>query len=334
MKIAFVGITRKYKELPEDYRNVFDKHHLELPYYYARDGKNDVTIVTEDDTSDVLQLNGGSLRRITNEQYLKSTEKYDVVIHWRKWFQEFYRKDAVNLINCQDHSFSQEWTNKVRDAYNCKQLTGILCFPTWHEDYIQKHMAGNIRTISGLTLGVDTEIYHPEKKERKTLLWASDPGRGLVGTIELVIKLWQKDKEYKLVVLSPDYVKSPVRFSHPAIEVKNNVKNGPELWNLFNTAGIVPYTSEFMEPSSRVHRQGQAAGCMVLYPPNRGTPSDLIIDGVTGFVRPIDTWCDLITKSVDSGLDNLVGAAARKFAISENWGIQAERFNETIGALL
>lgn len=348
MKIAFVGVKRKYTELPEGYRDSFDKYHLELPWYYAEHGGNDVTITTVDTVGEeVIEFpSGGKLRRI-NEAHYKSTVKlvlgrsYDLVIHFRKWYDDLFCKNALNVLISQDHSFSHEWEENVADAICDKKLYGILCFPTWHEEYIQNFfkMSGRpreVRTISGLTLGVDTEIYKPLQKDPYMMLWASDPGRGLDGAVRLILELWFYDKRFRLVVTYPDYVKERVCVSHPAIEVRHGVRNGPELWNLFNIAGIVPYTSTFMEPSSRVHRQGQAAGCLVLYPPKKGTPSHLIQDGVTGYVRPINDWYTLIVDSIGSNRSacDEIRSNARNFAVSENWQVQAERFNRYFEGLV
>lgn len=314
--------------------------HLELPFYYSRDGKNDVVVTTPDYADDGIEFAGGGLLRCwTEASYRKVTAAdpkfFDVVIHWRKWFEPMYAKGALNLLLSQDHTYSDEWLFNVTNATCEGKLHSVLTFAGWHDRQIIDETQGHCQTISGLTLGVDTDIYTPSAlKDPRTLLWASDPGRGLSGAVQLAIKLWQRDRRFKLKVTYPDYVKQPWRSEHPAIEIHSQVRNSSALWDMFNTAGIIPYTSEFMEPSSRVHRQGQAAGCMVLYPPDRGSPSNLIQDGVTGFVRSIDTWADLIIESVENGIYEQICKNARDFAVSENWAVQAKRFNETIGALL
>ncbi len=97
----------------------------------------------------------------------------------------------------------------------------------------------------------------------------------------------------------PDYAKdystvSSLAASHPAFELHKNLDNGPQLWSLFNKCGFLPYTSTFKEPSSRAHRQAMAAGCVVLYPPDMGSPSELIKDRMTGYVMSTDKWIDKI----------------------------------------
>ena len=336
MKIAFVGVKRKYLELPADYRDHFNQYHLELPFYYARDGKNDVTITTVDYKDDGRRLDGGFLRCTTEEKFKKDlTSKFDVVVHWRKWFPELHRPEAINVINCQDHSFSGEWVAAVHNAITEGKLRGILCFPHWHARNLKAETGlPDELIIPGLTLGVDTDIYKPAPDDEKgsyDMLWASDPGRGLAQALQLHIELYKLDQRFKLHVCYPDYVPpmSPIRF--PGIVWHGNVSNGPKLWELFNKTGILAYTSTFREPSSRAHRQAQAAGSLVLYPPDMGTPSDLIRENGGGIVAPVKEWPRLIVKSfLSSGEDSCVtlGNVARQVALSENWAVQAKRFND------
>lgn len=333
MRIGFVGIRRKYQELDPSYRGDFTRYHLELPFYFSRDGKNDVCVTTVDYTD-----NGGCLRHMTEGDFLRSDEKLDVIVHWRRWFRELYRSEALNFINCQDHSFGPEWKFDVVAALERRELDGILCFPTWHKTNLAMELGmaqDDPRLISGTTLGVDTEIYRPhDQKDPRELLWASDPGRGLEGAVRLAIKLWQRDRRFKLNIVYPDYVRIPPVINHPAVKVIGCLKNDPKLWDLFGRCGILPYTSVFKEPSSRAHRQAMAAGCLVLYPPDMGSPSFLIDDGKTGYVRDIDTWADLIVESIADGSWSVVGSAARKFAIEEDWRVQAGRFNETVRKMI
>lgn len=336
MKIAFVGISRKYQELVPEYRDFFNQYHLELPYYYAFEGRNDVTIVTPD-LNDVM-LGGfyekeGTLRCVTNDVFLDD-EKYDVVIHWRKWIHGVAHKGKLNLINCQDQGFSMDWLEQVNGA---KELDGILCFPKWHSANTARELGwqqDDKRILYGVTLGVDTNIYKPTSKDPYKMLWASDPGRGLDGAIRLAKRLHSFDSRFKLHICYPDYCKKPEHVADPALVWEGNVSNGPVLWDLFNTSGILPYTSTFMEPSSRAHRQAQASGALVLYPPNRGTPSELIESDRDGIVSDPIGWDRKILQLVLSGRWKEIGDNARKLAVSENWSIQASRFNQLMEKLL
>jgi hypothetical protein len=338
VRIAFVGVKRKYMELAEDYRLAFNRFHLELPYYFARDGGNEVTITTVDYRAVGVPVGSGVLRCVTETEFKNDQSKYDVIVHWRKWFPEFYKSKAVNVINCQDHSFSGEWVAAVRNAYDEKKLTGILCFPTWHQRNLQAETGlPDEALIPGLTLGVDTEIYRPEQTRESTfqMLWASDPGRGLDRCIQLALELYRRNPQFKLNVCYPDYVPPRPRIQHPAVIWHGNVSNGPKLWKLFNTCTFLPYTSCFMEPSSRAHRQGQASGMVVLYPPGRGTPSELIRENGGGYCAPIDTWADIIQEQAEgicmfNNPSGIMGRA-RELALSENWAVQAKRFNDYFG---
>lgn len=341
MKIAFVGIKRKYTELGLDYCDSFNRYHLELPYYYARDGKNDVVITTVDyvDATGPFLDDDRSLRCITESAWVRAKHVHtaDVVVHWRKFFPEFYRKNAINVVNCQDHSFSDEWKNTIVDAYTTGKLRGILCFPHWHKQNLFNELNGALKNedlFDGVTLGVDTDIYTPsDNKNPYHMLWASDPGRGLKSALELATRLFSVDKNFRLHICHPDYAKAN-SITHPGIVWHGNVNNGPDLWKLFNETGVLPYTSNFKEPSSRAHRQAMAAGSLVLYPNDMGTPSDLIKSMQTGIVAPIDSWVPLIIKSVYSGAWKDMGIAAREYAVSENWEVQANRFNDLFKKLL
>lgn len=339
MRVAFVGIEKDWAKLKQDnYTDKFVKYHLELPFYYCKFGNNSVDVYSNIDeiheVDNELRCSSAPLQVKPNSSWTGG-KQYDVVIHWRKWFENFYSENAVNVINSQDHSYSQEWLSKVDNATSEGKLYGILCFPTWHVNNLENELS-QLRHVPkmlpGVTLGVDTEIYKPKEKNPYDMLWASDPGRGLKGAIQLALKLFQKDNRFKLHVCWPDYYHSgDFNLSHPAIQVHKNLSNGPELWDLFNKSSFLPYTSTFMEPSSRAHRQAMAAGCIVLYPKDMGTPSYLIHSGVDGIVGGVvDDWANVILKYAndDGWMYSLMSSNARQYAVSENWEVQAKRFNK------
>lgn len=66
---------------------------------------------------------------------------------------------------------------------------------------------------------------------------------------------------------------------------------------------------------------------MVLYPPGMGTPADLIGETQTGIVAPTSQWVDTILDYVNDGRWRELGQKARDYAVSENWAVQAQRFN-------
>lgn len=345
MRVAFVGVKRKYQELPEDYQDAFTRYHLELPWYYASGGM-EVIVTTPDFTTGPKFMDDprGILWHVEEKHFNDLFDdhsrnfKYDVVVHWRKWFPEFYRPEAINVINCQDHSFSPEWKATVVKAYAEKKLYGILCFPKWHKQNLYNELNGAIdgaRLIDGLTLGVDTDIYAPAPdKDPYQLLWSSDPGRGLQQMLRVFAQLRVLDRRFHLNVCWPDYCQFAPTFNDPTITWHGNVPNGPALWGLFNKCGVLAYPSTFKEPSSRAHRQAMAAGSMVFYPPNMGTPSDLIVDGQTGFVKPVAEWPVQIFRQVIEGGWKQIGDNARRYAISENWAVQAQRFRQYFEAII
>ncbi len=338
LRVAFVGMKRPPSDMPDGYWPTFVQYHMELPYYYAKYANCAVTVVTTKTVSHSESFDsGGSLQCITEDEYrLNLANEFDVTVHWRKWFDEFYDPATKNVILSQDHSYTDEWKTSVKSAVDAKYLHGILVFPTWHKENTARELAQNsisCKLIEGLTLGVDTDTYQPISKDPYHLLWASDPGRGLETLINPFLRLWQMDKRYRLTVTYPDYVKheSVTRFSsffnHPGVKHLQGVRNGPQLWSLFNSAGILPYSSTFPEPSSRAHRQAMAAGCLVLYPPNMGSPSQLIENGLTGVIEDPMLWPDVIHNLVTTGRWAEFGHNARTFALSENWAVQAKRFH-------
>jgi glycosyltransferase involved in cell wall biosynthesis len=270
------------------------------------------------------------------ESYFGSMANYDVVVHWRKWFPEFYRPEAINVINCQDHSFNHEWQSSAKSAYERKQLSGILCFPTWHKRNLLSECPwlNPKDAVDGLTLGVDTDIYRPvSNKDGTKLLWASDPGRGLQQALQLFAQIRSLDRCYTLHVCAPDY--SPLRSVNdiPGVRWHGNMSNGPELWNLFNECGVLLYPSTFNEPSSRAHRQSQAAGSIVFYPPGRGRPSELIEHMKTGVVSDPSTWARTLLSMPITTKAN-IQQASRALAVSESWDVQASRFSRYFSARL
>ncbi len=345
LRVAFVGMKRPPSDLPPEYWPTFVRFHMELPWYYARYSNCEIDVTTVEPVSyseDFRAVGGGTIRTITEGQYLnplfdQESAPYDVVVHWRKWFDDLYMLGARNVMLTQDHTYSCEWRDNVQLALVRNQLEGILVFPTWHKENTLAEL-GPIGVTSrhlyaGLTFGVDTSVYEPIAKDPFKLLWASDPGRGLDGLVDPFLKLWNRDRRFRLTVTYPDYVKpeSVARFAgffkHPGVIHKPSVRNGPELWDLFNGAGFLPYTSNFQEPSSRCHRQAMAAGCVVLYPPNMGTPSRLLEDGLTGIVSLPDLWPDVIQSLVSTGRHSEIGQNARALAVSESWAVQAARFH-------
>ncbi len=337
MRIAFVGIRRSPSDMPAGYWPTFVRYHLELPWYYARHAPIHVDVVHPEPIPYQEDFpSGGSIACITEKEFRDHTAyRYDVIVHWRKWLDELYDPFSRNVLLSQDHSYSGEWIGQVSDAVFGQRLEGILVFPTWHSERIAWELKGirGLRLYEGMTLGVDTETYSPGEKDPYHLLWASDPGRGLDGLINPFLRLWQKDRRFRLTVTYPDYVRPEqlAPFSsflrHPAVTHLQGVRNGPNLWRLFNESCFLPYSSNFMEPSSRCHRQAMAAGSVVLYPPDMGTPSRLIETGLTGIVEPIGLWPDVINTMAKTGRWAEIGRNARQLALSESWEVQAQRFH-------
>lgn len=338
MRVAFVGVRRSPSDMPDGYWPTFVRYHLELPWYYARYAPIHVDLVHPEPIRYREDFeSGGSIACITEAEYRDHTVyEYNVVVHWRRWFPELYDGFSRNVVLSQDHSYGDEWRRPIAEAMVDGELDGILVFPTWHRDNIARELRGLVpesRLYEGMTLGVDTETYAPGVKDPFHLLWASDPGRGLDGLINPFLRLWQKDRRFRLTVTYPDYVRpeSVARFSsflgHPAVTHLKGVRNGPILWRLFNESAFLPYSSNFLEPSSRCHRQAMAAGNVVLYPPDMGSPSRLIETGLTGIVEPIGMWPDVINTMVKTGKWEEIGHNARQLALSENWAVQAQRFH-------
>ena len=341
--VAFVGMRRDPSSLPEGYFSTFVRFHLELPWYYARHAQCHVHLTTTEPvqySEDFTSIGGGTISALTESQFMDPEFKsdrhpYDVVVHWRRWHDELYVPGARNVILSQDHSYGREWLAPVMEAYAAYKLDGILVFPTWHKENTFNELKGLVpksRLYEGLTLGVDTDIYQPGKKDPYHLLWASDPGRGLDRLVAPFLHLWGRDRRFRLTVTYPDYVKPEQVakfnqfFQHPGVKHIPGLKNGSELWDLFNGAGFLPYSSTFPEPSSRCHRQAMSAGSVVLYPPNMGTPSHLIENGLTGVVEHPEDWPTIIQNLVKTGKWEEIGQNARSLAVRENWAVQAQRF--------
>lgn len=344
LNVAFVGVKRKPSDFNESYWENFIRFHLELPYYFAKysNCKIDVTTVEKINYKRVFSC-GSSVRCITEYEYLNpefdaTHEPYDVVVHWRKWFDEFYMPSAMNVILSQDHSYSEQWKLNVKCAVDSKKLFGILVFPEWHKKNTLNELEGIVdesMLFDGLTFGVDTDIYYPDSdyRLRYDLLWASDPGRGLENLVEQFLLLWKKDRRYRLTVTYPDYVtkdsvyKFSQFFKHPGVRHIPNLRNCPDLWNLFNRSMFLPYTSNFKEPSSRCYRQAQAAGMIVMYPENMGTPSDIIKNNVDGIIVQHDKICDKILEiNNDDKIVESISTNASNFAKTQNWEVQANKF--------
>ncbi len=332
MRVAFVGIRKDWRTLEERaYVGSFVQYHLELPWYFATH-RNEVDVVSEDVPDGTSYRVKENVEVISEAAYERRS--YDVVVHWRKWFERLYKSDAQNVINSQDHSYGEKWLLDVFRATAEGKLHEVLCFPTWHERQLHDELSVlpvRPALTSGLTLGVDTEIYHPEEKDPFMLLWASDPGRGLHGALSLHHDLYRVDQRFTLHVCWPDYAQFSIPKHGSGVVVHENLQNGPELWNLFNYAGFLPYTSTFKEPSSRAHRQAQAAGCVVLYPHNMGSPSHLITSGIDGYVQDLLEWdrlmLDIVADPNFRAFEE-ISKGARALAVRENWEVQAKRFNQ------
>lgn len=367
MRVAFVGIKRPFLPIPEEIGisiATFVKYHLEIPWYYSFDGDHHCYVSTVDageadpavDPADGTDYEYEMARYdsdwacydrgvyLVREDWLKGQREHyswramDVVVHWRSWQQWAYDAcpDSLHLMQTCDHSYSPEWIAAVKGALASGQLGRIICFDTWHVRNTMRELdVGWDAVLTNLHLGVDTRTYRPLEKDPFQLLWASDPGRGLAGCLEVFNHLYRRDRRYHLHITYPDYVKQKVSVSHPAVHVHHNMRNGQELWDLFATSAFVPYTCVFPEPSSRVHRQAQAAGCCLLYPPDMGSPSELIISGRTGVIprdlegKPVDAigWANGIDMLRRDEEYRRIGREARLFALTEDWSVQAERFN-------
>lgn len=341
--VAFVGMKRAPSDLPEGYIESFIRYHLELPYYYAKytDCRVHLTLTEPAPFSkDFREEGGGTISTLTEGQFLDPTFKethnpYDLVIHWRKWNDDLYVPGARNVVVLQDHSYSTEWKSAVSAAFKSGKLDGLMLFPNWHLENTIRELDGIVpsdRLYTGLSLAVDTDIYKPGQKDPFQLLWASDPGRGLYALIEPFMKLWQKDRRFRLNVVYPDYVQPAALaqyagfFRHPGVKVLGCVPNGQGLWDLFNNTGILPYTSTFKEPFGRCPMQAMSAGSLVLYPPGMGTPAALIEEGNAGILAPIDKWHEIIPALVSSGEWAEIGKRAREFALTKDWRPVAQKF--------
>src|SRR3990167_2724717 len=183
MRVAFVGVKRKYKELDPSYIESFNRYHLELPWYYARSTPHEflITTVDHEDDAPIVFDGGGTLRCVTEDSYRSGKHgAADVVVHWRRWFADL-KGPRINLLNCQDQGFSDAWLDEVKSGYWGGGLHGFLCFPGWHELSIKLELKASVRTFSNVTLGVDSDVYSPSPaKDPWMMLWASDPGRGLM----------------------------------------------------------------------------------------------------------------------------------------------------------
>ena len=344
LKVAFVGMGRNPGTFKPEYTYNFVRYHLELPFYYQKFSNSSVTLTFPSDPKDYLEDKEDceKLFLCSESEFISLQEKFDVVIHWRKWFEHLYRPEAINVILSQDHSYGQEWKQTVITAYKLKKLTGILVFPEWHKKNTLNELNGELspfHLFDGMTLGVDTDIFYPERRDPHQLLWASDPGRGLDQLIPIFLQLRQKGP-YELNITWPDYVKKEdlVKYSGffkmPGVNVIGQIPNDEKLWKLFRDCGILPYTSTFPEPSSRCHRQAMACGSLVLYPPNMGTPSDLLKIFNTGIVENPITWASTIDRSVRNGSWYNIGNHAARDAKLENWEIQAKKFESWAKGLL
>lgn len=333
LNIAFVGMGRDPRTLPKNYLYNFIRYHLELPYYYQRYADINVSLTFNHELDDYLedQEDCERLFLYTEREFSALKEHFDVVIHWRKWNEQCYREEAVNLILSQDHSYGNEWKKNVWFARDQGKLTGILVFPEWHKKNTDRELEGRVPLFEGVTLGVDTEIFYPGDRDPYKLLWASDPGRGLQELIPVFLEL-RRYASYQLFITWPDYVQkeSLVRYNSffklPGVNVIGQIPNDENLWKLFRDCGTLPYTSTFPEPSSRCHRQAMACGALVLYPENMGTPSDLLSKSGAGVVANPSTWAQKIYNLHKDDSWYSIANKAVDIAVSENWEVQAKRF--------
>lgn len=349
MRVAFVGMGRDRSTINAGYLYNFVRFHLELPFYYSQHPEMDVTLTfpghlhnspiqeKELDHFDTRE-DCEQLSLVSEIDFLKHHLDYDIVVHWRKWFDHLYRPEAKNVILSQDHSYGAEWLRDVHRANDEKKLDGILVFPTWHKENTRREVGSDITLIDGLTLGVDTSVYYrDETQDPFQLLWASDPGRGLDTLIPIFLQLRAIDNRFQLNVTWPDYVTAQTieryktAFKHQqGINWIGQIPNDEKLHALFRRCGVLPYSSTFKEPSSRCHRQSMACGALVLYPPEMGTPSELIMTDNCGIVTDPRTWARSIYNLTVVGAGwKHYGEKAISVASSEDWSVQAERFYET-----
>lgn len=334
MKVAFVGMPRPMSTVTPSYIDSFMKYHLELPWYFAEHGKMDVVLTVKDDgfSRSYLFGGGGTLRVISESEWRRSKGGAQAVVHWRSYRPDLESDDCVNILHTCDHTYPEQWKQTVQSAYDRGRLGYISAYETWHVRQVSAELPGipQDRFLIGITLGVDTDVYRPiAGRDPFKMLWASDPGRGLQLAVEVTAAVWNLDRRFRLHVCYPDYCPKPNLPRHPAFVDHGNLKAGDELWDLWNSCSILPYSSTFPEPSCRCHRQSQASGMVVLYPPKMGTPSELIDHGVTGLVLPISEWPRALLDVTREGYP-VVSSRARKLAEDESWPVQSQRFYETV----
>jgi hypothetical protein len=336
MRVAFVGMQRKLSELDPSYLRTFFQYHLEIPWYYAVHAGIDVLLVTSEPIRFTESFwTGGSFTCVHGDSW-KTSVDVDAVVHWRSFDPASARPDVPNILHTCDHSYPQAWLDTVRHASVQGLLHYISCYRTWHVEQVHSEL-GSVpedRFLTDLTLGVDSDLYRPEEgRDPYKMLWASDPGRGLQQAMTVAMAAWTLDRRFRLHICYPDYSPKPDVPKHPALVDRGYVKNGPELWELWNSCSILPYASSFKEPSSRAHRQSQSAGMVVLYPPDMGSPSRLIEHGRTGLVLPLGQWPRALLEAA-RGKHDVVRSGGRELAVSEDWRVQASRFRKTVSEIL
>jgi len=301
----------------------FLQYQLEPIYYLHTLGGHDVTIINNNTTASINGFQfyrfedfpRGSYdllafwRKITSsgKNILKKTE-YKLSTLYLCDFGYENNKDTYQTIQ----NFLETNPNHYLSPYTEKTIFRWNMSPRfWHRDYI----CSIFDITTDRLLPFPKDGIHPEnlgyfQKTPKTVLFASSPSRGLKQLFQIFSILVKKDPKFELHVCVPERAKR-FKFEHIPFHKKiwrfKKDKNDlasiynfapcqnlhyhsymppytKEHWDLFKKCEYLVYPSVFTEPSSRVTTHARGAGCVILYPPNMGSPSDFLTHQVDAII--------------------------------------------------
>ncbi len=191
----------------------------------------------------------------------------------------------------------------------------------WHRDYVcSVFCIKHDRLLPLPKDGIHPGNLGPFSKKRKTILFASNPARGLKPLVKIFSNLIKKDPEFVLHACVPERARGYKFKTEPnsllsRLLRRRDPKNSllynygacdnlcyhsylppyqQEHWQLFKMCEYLVYPSTFTEPSSRVVTHARGAGCVILYPPDMGSPSDFLTHNVDAIVTKPEKMIDQI----------------------------------------
>ena len=195
------------------------------------------------------------------------------------------------------HTLHREFNDEMRRIY--EQLSDRLWFVAISED--QRSRMPNLRYAGVVYNGIDTSLYplREEKEDFLLFIGRTNPQKGPLLAVEAA-------RAAGLPLVMAVKVAADAEREHWERDVKPALPEGTEVVSeipheqkvdLMSRARAVLFPIDWDEPFGLVQTEAMACGTPVIATP-RGAVPEVIEDGVTGFIVPLEDYADAAVEAI------------------------------------